>query len=310
MKGRKTMRMNRIAPAALALALLASGCLQPDPSGDPDATGASGIPDKEPLAGATSSTNWPQEEAGSAPIEIFGTADTALVFSFKQTSGSAEEALPIRATGTARLYPAGIIPVFDALPSKDLAFADADSITIAPDDFNSLFAKGMDTIGFTVEFRMDTARALMPGFVYSRKEGKFLRWPPGINATDPTACISPHYKFAGIPDSLFAKALSDTTGNARFYYYIPGSPYFWRHSLVKDSLYIGPTVNGRLPLRCVKVTSHAGPKADFEVEVFPLSLVKEFVYDDTHTLVPVSHFRLGELLFQASGQGSPPVRDP
>lgn len=296
---------------ALTFALLATGCFQADPAGTADEQGKPEIQDQDLLAGATSSTNWPQEDAGWHPVEIFGTTDSGLVFSFKRAPDSGGEAIPFPLGGKASIYRAGLIPIFDPVPARSLQMPVSDSFRISPEDFKSLFPNEMDTLSFSVELSgSDSTRAFIPGFVYSRIQKKFLRLPPIFGTTASVPLTDRHYKFAGIPDSLFRIALNDTAENARFYYYIPGSPYFWEHSLKGDSLYIGPIPNGQYPLRFVKVKTHAGSVSDFVVEVYPLSLVKETVNDSLHRTWTKDFYRVGSLLFLLSGKGILEPRDP
>jgi hypothetical protein len=303
----KRLTFLRIAPMAFGLALL--GCLQTEPTGK-EAQESTDIQDPDLVAGATSSTNWPAEDAGPHPVEVFGTADSILTFAFKQSPDSGGPALPIGFQGSVRLYRAGTIPVLDSVPTVSYPISRTASFQIAEEHLRPLISGEMDTLRFTVEFRSDSIRGLLPGFVYSLSRHEFLAWPPSINTEASVPLLDPHYRFAGVPDSAFQRVLSDTAGHPRFYYYITGSPYFWRHALTGDSLYIGPTVKARLPLRCVKVTSHAGTEKSFTIEVYSLSLEKESVNDSLHHFESVDRFRLAGLLLRRSGQGSLTLREP
>lgn len=298
----------RIALFALGLALI--GCLQTDPAAKGDQARPD-IQDPDLVAGATSSTNWPAEDAGPHPVEIFGTLDSVLSFSFKQSPESGSTILfPVEFQGKVRLFRAGTIPVLDSVPTLTYPLEHAASFRISEDQLRPLITSELDTLRFSVEFSNGKSIALMPGFVYSMSRHEFLAWPKSINTEASVPLIDPHYKFAGIPDSGFKRVLSDTSEHARFYYYITGSPYFWRHALIGDSLYIGPTVKARLHLRCVRVTSHAGPDKGYTIEVYSLSLEKESVNDSLHYFDQVDHFKLGALLLKRSGQGSLALRDP
>lgn len=303
------MRTSSILAGISVLLLAVAGCLQSEPTTG-GSTSGSGIQDPDLLAGATSSTNWPQEDAGFHSIEIFGTVDSALVFAFKQKLETAGMFRTVRLSGSVRLYRAGYIPVFDSVPSIRLNLAMTDTFRISPDDLNPLFPKDMDTLRFMLEFRTDSTMALAPGFSYSRKQGKFVDGSSTFSNQASIQMTDPHYKFAGFPDSSFGASLADTTGNVGFYYYIPGSPYFWRHSFAGDTLLIGPTVSGTFPLRCVKIISHAGPETDYSVEIFPLSLVKEVVNDSIHHFDPIKVFELGSPILQAVEKGTPSIRNP
>jgi hypothetical protein len=292
-----------------ALGLALAGCLQTDPAGNPDQARPD-IQDPDLVAGATSSTNWPAEDAGTQPIQIFGTADSTLSFTFKAPPAKGQVPTQTPFAGTIRFYRAGTIPVLDSLSGMELSIPLTDTVKIPPDLLNPLIRNEMDTLKFTAEFSTGNSVGILTGFSYSRKEGKFIAWPTTINTGNSVPMSEWHYKFASIPDSAFRAILSDTTGNARFYYYIPGTPYFWRHDLVRDSLYIGPTVKANLPLRFIKVMSHAGMNPDFTIEVYPLSLAKESVNDSIHHFEPVERFKLGDLIYRRSGQGTLDLREP
>jgi hypothetical protein len=288
--------------------ILAFGCLKPESTGPGTDSGQTPIGDDNRLASATSSTNWPPEDEGTQPIQVFGTADSVLSLSFMQALDTGREPVPVRRAATILVYRSGYNPVFDSVPTLRFDFPASDTCKIKPEDLNPLIPMDMDTLRFSVEVRTDTARGLFPGFTYSKKERKFLKSPYPFNTPGTNNLISPHYDFAGIPDSGFKSFQSDTSGNAKFYYYIPGSPYFWLQSLRNDSLYIGPTIYGRFPLRCVKVVSQSEPKAVFTIDVYALSLAKEMVNDSLHHSEPTDVFRLGERILHTQGEGNPPIR--
>jgi hypothetical protein len=309
MSGGDRMRTSSILAGILVAALAVAGCLQSEPTAG-GTTSGSGIQDPGLLAGATSSTNWPQEDAGFHHIEISGTVDSTLTLAFMQKLETTGMAKTVRLSGTVTVYRCGYIPVFDSVPSIRLKLAMTDTFRISSDQLNPLFPKDMDTLRFMLEFRTDSTMALAPGFFYSRKQGKFVDGSSIFSDQASLQLTDPHYKFAGFPDSAFSASLADTTENIDFYYYIPGSPYFWRHSFAGDTLLIGPTVSGSFPLRCVKITTHAGPKTDYSVEIFPLSLVKETVNDSIHHFEQIKMFELGSPVLQTFGQGTPSIRNP
>jgi len=284
--------------------------MKPESTGPGTDNGQTPIGDDDRQAGATSSTNWPQEDVGSQPIQIIGTADSILSFSFMQALTAGSNPVPTRLAATFLLYRSGFNPLFDSVPTLRLVFPVSDTCRINAVDLNPLLQGDMDTLRFTVEVRIDSVRALFPGFTYSKKRKKFLEWPIHVNDSSTTSLTSPHYQFAGIPDSLLRSLQSDTSGNAKLYYYIPGAPYYWPPSFGHDSLYIGPTVYGRFPLRCIKVVSHSAPKVVFSIEVYALSLVKELVNDSLHHSNPITVIKLGDLISRFQGEGIPAIRAP
>ena len=297
--------------ASLLLALALSACLQTDPAGSEEKPGApSRIADPIQTAGATSSTNWPPEDVGTQPVQISGIMDSVLTLTFQAPIDSTRIPMPTRISGRVFLYREGFIPVLDTVPSLGFAFPATDTLRITARDLKPLMDKGMDTLRFTVEIRTDAGMSLMPGFVYSMSQSEFLAWPPTFNAQGTVTFSDPHYMFAGIPDSAFRSALADTNENARFYYYIAGSPYHWRHASAQDSLYLGPTVKGKLPLRCLKVMPRSGMHAGYSIEAYPLTLKREFVNDSAHHAYPIDRFILGNPLFQIFLPEAPRIRTP
>lgn len=304
------MRSLRISRACALAAALVAGCLKPEmagPGSDPD---SAVIRDDDRTAGATSTTNWPPEDAGTQPIQVYGRADSALTFTFRQAAHPGEEPRNIAWRGTIRLYHAGYIPVFDSVPAIDLSFPLSDSIRIGAEDLDRLTAGAEDTLRFSAEIGSGSEAGLMIGFSYSVKRKEFLEWPRPINTEGSLSLSDAHYFFAGKPDSAFRSFLSDTGGNATFYYYIPGSPYFWRNPLAGDSLSIGPIYKGGFPLRCVKVISDADPTAGYAVEVFPMEMQKEAANDSIRHFETRYVFRLGPSLLRFTGRGSLPLRAP
>jgi len=291
-------------------AALTFACLKPEATAPATDGSTTTIGDDNRLAGATSSTNWPPEDDGTQPIQVFGTADSVLSFSFMQAPEMGSIPVPTRLAATILLYRTGYNPLFDSIPTLHLDFPISDTCKVTPEDFKPLMADDIDTVRFTVEIRTDTVRGLFTGFSYSKKQKKFLEWPFFVNTLGSTNLSGPHYDFVGIPDSGFRAFQSDTSGNAKFYYYIAGSPYFWPQSLGHDSLYIGPTVLGKFPLRCVKLFSEPGPKPVFTIEVYALTLVKELVNDTLHHTLPSTIFKLGDPILRLQEQGKPQLRAP
>lgn len=292
----------------LAGALLVFGCLQPDSTAPGGNNAPVTIGDEDRLSGATSSTNWPTEDAGTQPIQVSGTADSVLSLSFRQAPSEGMVPVPTRLAATVLLYRSGYNPLFDSIPTLRLEFPASDTFKLSQDDFKPLIQGDIDTLRFTVEIRTDTVRGIFPGFTYSIKGKKFLEWPYPINEVGTKDLSNPHYKFGGLLDGVFRSFQSDTSGNAKFYYYIPGSPYFWQPSFGHDSLYIGPTVKGRLPLRCVRVRNQPGPKAGFTIVVYALSLVEELVNDSINHSQASRVFKLGNELDSLYEQGAPRLR--
>lgn len=294
----------------LFAAFLVFGCLKPEPTGLGSDGAQTPVGDDSRMAGATSSTNWPPEDVGTLPIQIIGTADSVLTFSFKQVLTRGSTSVPTRLAATFLLFRVGYNPLFDSVPTLRMDFPVSDSCKIKAEDLNPLLLPEMDTLRFTLEVRTDSVRGLFPGFTYSKKQKKFLEWPSPVNDTSSANLTGPHYEFAGIPDSGFRSFQSDTSGNVKLYYYIPATPYFWPQKLGHDSLYIGPTVYGRFPLRCVKVVSIPDPKAVYKIDVYDLIQVKELVYDSLHHAGPSTVFKLGEPVLHAQRQGQPQLRAP
>ena len=285
----------------LALILfLVTGCMQPE-SGDPSREGApAGVEDPDLLAGASSSTNWPSEDAGdSSHLLVSGHADSLLVLHFGTTSARK------RISGQVSVFHAGIIPALDSIPLTVFPFQDADSILIRPEQLSIASTGGKDTLSFSVRVEIDTAQCLLIGFAFSRSGKTFLTSPYSRDPERTFPFSRPRYSFKVTVDSALIRFGGYSEGKSEWCFYIPGSPYFWKVGF--DSLVeIGPVPNGIFPLRLLRISHPDGASNQNRLEVYEVLIKKVEPTVTQHSSFPV--IRLGEKLLTASGMTSYSIR--
>jgi hypothetical protein len=273
----------RKALSASCLALI--GCLQTDPAGKgPDEPASTGIQDAGQLAGATSTTNWPNDDAGRIFWQVRGVADTVLSLTFtgfdrKHTS----------AAGTLTVYEFGAIPALDSVRSILVPFSRTDTVRLSAAAFSPLFKNGQDTLRFSLEIEADTNHCLLVGFIYSVKERRFLATP---FKTEPEIRMGHSgFSYNGPTDTSLSKIGPSFPGKKQWCFYIPGSPYFWM--VDPDSvLDIGPVPYGSYPLRLLRIIPEEGRSDKRRMEIIAMKFVKVFVPGK----VPYFRFQAGETL--------------
>jgi hypothetical protein len=291
------------------LGMILAGCMAPEGPGTDSAVSDPTVHDQNLLAGATSSTNWPSEDAGTRPLEVGFEADSALTFLFMQKPDSGMPVQSIRISGNIRIYRAGYIAAFDSVPAFMMHFENQDSLRIQPETLESLDPKGNDSVQFSICITHGVLQTYYPRFVYSKSLKKFLFLPTTTKTGFSNVMLLPHYLFMGFPDSDMAKVLSDTEGSPKFCYYIPGSPYFWQNRFKDDTLFLGPIPLGNFPLRFVKISSVPGQKKKFKLESFELTL-HEVGFNDTvkHAFISRWQYHIAEKAFATVLDSEPSIR--
>jgi hypothetical protein len=247
--------------------LLMAGCMKPDPTGPEQTDAKSGIEDQNLLAGATSSTNWPQEDAGSKKIIAKGEVDTGIVIRFTDTAKT-----PMKMTGSLSIYQAGLISAIDIPESTTISFSDLDHISIPSKAITGLVSAHQDTILFSILIKSDTLQCLLAGFVYSIEHKKFLKSPfSGITTYSYPFSVS-RYMIRGIPDSSLPTVTFSASGKTGWCFYIPGSPFFFNVKL-DSAIRIGPVPQGNYPIRLLKLSSLDGVPGSSQLDVFEVKLV-------------------------------------
>lgn len=250
--------------ALAALLFTATGCLQPDPAGPGSET--TPVDDGNQLAGATSSTNWPQEDAGFHPTGFNGRADSELVLEFVDFDEN-----PVPVSGNITFYEAGPIPAFDSVKSLTLSFPAADTLRIHPESFLPLFPVGKDSVRFSIRVDADSVKSLVVGFTYSTRQRKFLESPFSANPHISIPLSDPKYFLDGKADSTLMNLGASIPGKERWCFYIPGSPFFWNVGI--DSLvHIGPLPKGIYPFRFLRILPKDGPSGLSRLEIREVEL--------------------------------------
>ncbi|MDB5102460.1 MAG: hypothetical protein JWP91_149 [Fibrobacteres bacterium] len=238
--------------------LLVAGCLKPDATG-PGRNAGERIEDQNLIAGATSSTNWPQEDAGSHHPYLKGVADSLVVLRIYDSTG-----IPMKVTGKATLYLAGSIPALDTTESTSFPVSNVDSFDVPLEALRRLNSAGKDTVAFSILFESGRNQALITGFYFSSTLKKILRSPFSEKPDLETHLIDPHYAFHGVPDSLLANVRLYPEGKVEWCFYIPGSPFFFKAS-PDTAITIGPLPNGRFPIRLLRLAQSDGGTNRMEV---------------------------------------------
>jgi hypothetical protein len=270
------------------------GCLSESGTGNGAKSDQSGIIDDNLRAGASSSTNWPNE--GNPVYEIHGRVDSALVLHFLDVGA------PAKISGKVTFYQGGIIPALDSVPSFEWPFSGTDSIEVPLNMLqDSLEVQGGDTLSFSMKVDADGNECLLVGFIYSIHQKKFLRDHFSLFPESTHFLVKPEYSFRGDLDSLLPH-LPPVTGNVQTSFYIPGTSYYWKKGLVSP-LDIGPLPKGSYPLRLIRISdpeSGSGSK----VEIFEIKFVNDAVFNTGWIYFP--RFYLMQTLW--SGDRSPALQ--
>jgi hypothetical protein len=266
-------RSSALRNALLAACLALVGCLQTDPAGKgPDEPASTGIQDVGQLAGATSTTNWPNDDGGRVLWRVMGVADTVISLTF-----TGDEGTHVPAAGSFTVYEFGTIPALDSVRRIQIPFGLADTVRLSPSAILHFFQNGRDTLRFSLGIAADNSegsRCLLVGFTYSVKDGRFLA-SPLANHRDFRMSRS-GFSFRGPTDTSLSKIGPSFPGNKQWCFYIPGSPYFWM--VDPDSvLDIGPVPLGNYPLRLLRIIPEEGRQEKRRMEIIALQFEKVFV---------------------------------
>jgi hypothetical protein len=253
--------------ALLAACLALVGCLQTDPTGKgPDEPASTGIQDAGQLAGATSTTNWPNDDGGRIFWQVRGVADTVLSLTF-----TGFDRKHTAAAGTVTVYEFGVIPALDSVHSIMVPFSRRDTLRLSPAAFLPLFKNGQDTLRFSLGIEAESNHCLLVGFMYSVKEGRFLTTP--FNTIPEFRMGHSGFSYKGPTDTSLSKIGPSFPEKNQWCFYIPGSPYFWM--VDPDSvLDIGPVPYGSYPLRLLRIIPEEGRPDKRRMEIIAMNFVK------------------------------------
>jgi hypothetical protein len=287
--------------ALLGLVLFATGCLQPDPNGSDANAQGKPLQDVNLLAGATSSTNWPPDDAGTIKVTVTGEADTSLVLRFQFLF---EKQM---LSGRVRLFQAGGIPPLDSMPELRVPFQNADSVTINPSQIREFLGNSQDTVQLALRIESDSGNCFFFGFVYVKREHVFIHSPFSILSSSSAEMY---------PDSSYLNAVMDTSTknsdpepnrNTDICFYIPGTPYFWKVGM-DSTISLGPIPKGKYPVRLLRITYPESAQGTNRLETFE-AIITEI---GTDPITNHARFRisLGEMLDSTSFMGTVTLRAP
>jgi hypothetical protein len=263
--------------------------MQPDPAGNGDSTLGTGIKDQDLMAGATSSTNWPQEDAGRQPQLVKGSADSSLILYFMDSTKTR-----IRMSGTLTLFKAGKIPALDAPDSLRIGFVDQDSIKVTSGALHAFSNGKDDTLYFSVLVEFGDLECFLAGFSYSPSLKKFLDSPFSEEPNYSGTISDRHYSIHGVPDSSLLNKGISSGGKIEWCFYIPGSPFYFKVSS-DTAIDIGPVPQGQYPIRLLKVTEADGGSNRTQLDVYEVKVVDGLIDSMHHTSYNV--IQSGEKIF-------------
>ncbi len=243
------------------------GCLQADRANGPQNIETTNIRDQNLLAGATSSTNWPQEDVGSKRALVVVKFDSTLTMDFTDTTD-----IPIPLSGTLSIYLGGTIPAIDKPDSMKLNLGNRNSIVLSENEFKSELAAGKDTVLFSVLIRSDSMECLITGLMYSKGAHLFSRHPGGTLARFTYPISIPKYGFKAVPGDSLPKTVVSKAGKTGWCFYIPGSPYFFLPE-VADIITVGPLPQGTYPIRLLVISEDIGNPKLQTLTIYEVKLV-------------------------------------
>jgi hypothetical protein len=282
------------APLFLSAAL--AGCMQ-DP-GSPTPGGTSELPSDNGVAGASSSTNWPEKHAYEDD-ELRGSADSTLKLRFFRQS------TPVSIGGKIVFFKSGTISALQPVDSLVWTFPETDSLTIPLDLLKDSLGTS-DTISFSMRVEEDSGQCLLDGFRYSFSQKKFSRNHFSDFPEETYFLVKPEYYYIGSTDSLVAN-LPTVNGNSQTSFYIAGTPYYWKTGLTSE-IRLGPIPRGNHHIRLMRVSDASGNGSQGKVELF--EIIFTITRHDTPAGILFSQdFHLGSTLWTGDVSPSPQLRD-
>jgi hypothetical protein len=259
--------------ACLAAGLL-SACLKPDAvGGSPQVEEPAEVLEPILLAGATSSTNWPEEPKHRTSVTVMGRADSVITLVFARAREQSEGYDRVSLSGTLTLFDGSTIPALDTVPSATMDFADVDSVVIPVDLIHSLPAHGRDTLGFGILLKVDTTQCFIGGFLHRKSTGKIIHSIFPENPPSAFQLLAPRHGYSAEVDTAGVTHLFPPSPSAEMSFYIPGSPFYWRPEPF-GSITLGPLSEGPYPLRLILASPASGDSSATHVAIFEVSVRK------------------------------------
>jgi hypothetical protein len=279
----------------LAFSLFAlSACLQTNP----DETGSVVDLEKTPeddgrRAGASSSTNWPNEFVHNQNKAVWSFDSVLRIEFFEIPRVAPAWDSSVRRSGTIYLYPGKAIPALDSIKPIFWNIDESSSFEIPIQKIRETAASPSDTIWFNVRLDLDSLHGWFQGFQLERRTGKLVETPFSPFPEKTVFLKFAWFYFKGSVSQVTSLLPPPPGSNPEISFYIPGTPKFCK--AVTDSFQVGPLPKGEYPLRIIRTTSLAGSVAGTLVEVWELNIKGQ---DLTAT------FTLGEqvLAFQSTGK--------
>ncbi len=237
--------------------LLFNGCLRIDSTSSLTGNQSStDIQDQELTAGASSTTNWPPQ-LGGLPIFVATNLKERLDLVFLEPSNSSVGLLqlPIHLSGKIILFKDGGIPALNTPKVVSISFVKRDTVNIPFSSLDSLLEKRIDTLIFNLDIQTDSGHVWILGLGYDRPSHSFFKTPFSTETGNQAFLQKPDFNFKGTLDSSGGLSKSTLVGASTFYFYIPGTPYFWKQEA--DTLQLGPIPNGNYPLRLLRITTNS-----------------------------------------------------
>jgi hypothetical protein len=266
---------------SLACSLAAAtfgGCLKAEsPAGPEQDMEQTEVLEPVRIAGATSSTNWPDGlDGGRTAITVHGRADSLLSIDFMTLRDQDPGYTPTSIDGKYILYDGNGVPALAPVDSVMEIFHGKSTLTIPFSRVEELPRYGRDTLGLSIRIVSDTLECLIAGFYYSLSQRTFIHSPFSTNPQSSYHLHSPRDSFKAELDTVGVSALLDRTQpGLELSFYIPGSSYHW--SLGSNySIALGPIPKGPYPLRLIRRALTAD-SASALVEIYEVVVTKRVI---------------------------------
>lgn len=273
-----TRRNSRSGHTGMVAACLAAGllsaCLKPD------AVGGSSQVEEPPevlepilLAGATSSTNWPEEPNHRTRVTVMGRVDSVITLVFARAREESEGYDRVSLSGTLTLFDGSTIPAVDTVPSAGMEFVDVDSVVVPVELIHSLPTHGRDTLGFGILVKVDTTQCFIGGFLHRKSTGKIIYSIFPENPPSAFQLLEPKYGYSAEVDTTGVTHLFPPAPSVEMSFYIPGSPFYWRPEPF-GSITLSPLSEGPYPIRLILASPASGDSSRTHVTLFEVSVRK------------------------------------
>lgn len=283
----------RLTLGALSLFAL-SACLQTEPAGPGTDLDAEKLPeDNGRRAGASSSTNWPNEFVINRNKAVWSFDSVLRIEFFDIPDRAPARDSSVKRSGTLYLYPANAIPALDSIKSVSWTIEEASAVDIPISRILTAATPGSDTVRFNVRLDLAPLHGWFQGFQYEKSTGKLIETPFSPLPEKTFFLKFDWFYFQGSVPQVTSLLPAPAGNNPEISFYIPGTPNFCKAQA--DSFKVGPLPKGEYPLRIVRTSGLAGSTVGTLVEIWELKVTGQEL---------ISNFTLGEpvLTFQSKGK--------